>query len=193
MNILLILGYAVSIAAYSTLPGRWETWFRQATAIYQLVEPVKMAAPDFLPGSSVRSTCAAYGDGGPFLGELTWSVVAYDKPHGLFLAGVHNDECGIALVKAAAPLAVPRSVKRADLAGFVTARGLRIGSSYAAVLRLYGGPAKHGVHFAVRYSAAVPAHTPSLSMLDRATEETVTVVIDAGRVTSITVQIRENG
>jgi len=194
MNLLLSLGLAAAVASYSTLPNTSGAWFRQATAIYQDVQPVKMAAPDYLPGTSVLSVCHAYDGGGPFIADSTWELVAYDRPHGLFLAAVHNDECGLALFKASPAFTVPRSVHQTDLTGYRSARGLQIGSTYSEVLRRYGGPVKHGAHFVVRYSAVVPARlNRAVSILDRATDEHVTLVIDGGRVSSIVVQITENG
>jgi hypothetical protein len=153
-----------------------------------------MSAPDYLPGASVLSVCHAYDGGGPFIADSTWELVAYDRPHGLFLAAVHNDERGLALFKAPPAFTVPRSVRQTDMTGYRSARGLRIGSAYSEVLRRYGGPVKRGAHFVVRYSAAVPAQqNKRVSILDRATDETVTLVIDGGHVSSIVVQISENG
>jgi len=194
MYLLSALISAVLLASYSTLPASSGPWFRNATGLYDEVPTVKMALPDYLPGASMMSVCRAYGNGGAFLANSTWELLAYDMANRLFLAGGHNDQCGIALFALRPPFTVPGTVRRADLSGYHSARGIRIGSSYADVRRLYGGPARSGSsHFRVRYSADIPAlRTPPRSVLDRGTSETVTLTFDDGRVSAIVVRIAEN-
>ena len=193
MYLLSVLISAVLLASNSALPESSGPWFRSATGLYDEVPTVKMALPDFLPGASVTSVCRAYGDGGAFLANSTWELLAYDPANRLFLAGGHNDQCGIALFAVRPPFTVPGSVRRADLSGYRSARGIRIGSSSADVRRIYGGPARRGGHFRVRYAADVPAlRTPPRSVIDRGTTETVTLTFDDGRVSAIVVRIAEN-
>lgn len=193
MYLLSALMSAVLLASYSTLPASSGPWFRSATGLYDEVPTVKMALPDYMPGASVMSVCRAYGNGGAFLANSTWELLAYDPANRLFLAGGHNDQCGIALFAVRPPFTVPGTVRRADLSGYRTARGIRIGSSYADVRRLYGGPAGRVGHFRLRYSADIPAlRTPPRSIMDRGTSETVTLTFDDGRVSAIVVRIAEN-
>jgi hypothetical protein len=68
-----------------------------------------------------------------------------------------------------------------------TGRGLHFGSTYENVRAVYGGPAKSGSHFVTSYGSS----TTGLSVSNKRVElpETITIVVDNGRVSAITVFI----
>jgi hypothetical protein len=85
------------------------------------------------------------------------------------------------------------SVPDADLSKYATGRGLHVGSTYQQVLSTYGGKAMHGAHFVARYAATVPGQTVSEPPKHIDLPETITLVVDDGHVSAITIDIDLGG
>jgi hypothetical protein len=190
---LIIALLATALNRAQAAPVDLAQWFLTATAWDASVAAEaaggmfkEIAAPDFLGGKmqfaglSLQTLCADYQ--GPFL-TPNWKLLKYDRKHHIGLAADHNDGHGCALFKAPTPaLTVPD----ADLSQSGTGRGLRLGSTYAQVLTIYGPPVKHGRHFVALYSALVP----DVSLHKRINDsEHITLVIDNDRVSSILIYI----
>jgi hypothetical protein len=182
-------------SAQATLPDLSQ-WFLGATAWDAPGTFTATATPDFLGGKrqigdlSVQSLCHAnYGTGLPSIYAL-WNLMAYDRTHHIGLAAPHDDADGCALFKAPTPSGI---VPDTDLSRSGTGRGLRIGSSYAQVMSLYGPPVKHGRHFVTSYSATLPGTTRYLPHKPVKLPERITLVIDDDRVSSILIYINEAG
>lgn len=188
-------------AVFAFVPGRVPAapvdltqWFFHATSYDAPGRELKLAAPDFLPGYSLASICRA-GQSSEASKHLVtfaavWGLVAYDRKHRVALATASTDQCSVALFAASKPgIAVPD----ADLSGYGTARGIRIGSSYAAVRAAYGGPSKTGTHFVRSYSAQVADVTVSIPHKRVRLPERITLVIDHNRVSAITIYVNASG
>jgi hypothetical protein len=148
-----------------------------------------MKRPDFLPGTSWKTM---HCDGrGVAIGNGIWQLVKFDRTHGIGLAMATTDQCSVALFKASSPGV---SVPNADLTGMSTARGIHIGSTYQSVLSTYGGKsAKRGRHFLVAYTSAVPDTTLGSPHKAITLPQTITLVVDNGRVSAITITVDEGG
>ena len=81
----------------------------------------------------------------------------------------------------------------ADLSNYSTGRGLHVGSTYQSVLTDYGGSAKHGAHFVALYSASVPGETVGEPHKHIKLPQTITIVVDGGHVSAITIEIDLGG
>ena len=193
---LVIAVFTLTIGSTQAKPLDLRQWFLDATAFNAPGASTAIAAPDFLGGkrqiedTPAQSLCDAdYGAGLPSIYAL-WNLLAYDRKDHLGLAAPHDDADGCALFKASTPA---WNVADADLSQSATERGLRIGSSYAQVLSIYGPPVKHGRHFVTTYRAAVPGKTRHLPYKPVMLHERITIVIDDDRVSSILIFINESG
>jgi hypothetical protein len=114
-----------------------------------------------------------------------WQLLRYDRAHHIAFAAATTDQCSVALFRAPAP---PVTVPNADLSGYSTRLGLRIGSSYESVRSTYGGgPQKSGSRFVVAYTSRVPGETVSMPKKKVGLPQEVTIVVDAGRVSAISI------
>jgi hypothetical protein len=184
----------VAFLAIGLNPARATTadlsrWFLQATAFDAPGTFTKMAKPDFMPGDTLESMSRNGGsEFHPLFVSFPWQLVKYDRKHHIALATTpHTDNAGVALFEASKPaIAVPD----ADLSHYSTGRGLHIGSTFESVRAAYGGPpAKQARHFVVSYSAEVPSVTENEPPKPVNLLEHITLVIDDGRVSSITISI----
>ena len=178
---------ALAAAPVRAAPADLTAWFVRATAYHDATPARRMAAPDFLPGTSLRSmACGGSATVAPILQGI-WQLEKYDRAHHLALAAASTDQCSVALF-AAPPPAV--RVPAGDLTQLRTGRGLHIGSTYAQVLATYGGePAKHGARFVAAYDAFVPTETESLPHKLVQLPEHVTLVLVNERISSITISV----
>lgn len=161
-------------------------WFTKWSHAFANVHTTAIAHPDFLPGTTRESMhCGATGP----VGAGAWSVIKYDRTHHIALAVSNTDACTIALFSAPPPPGV--TLPNADLGRYGTGRGgIRIGSSYAAVVAAYGGPrSSRGKHFVAAYSATLPGKTVSDPPKSIQLPETLRFAIDNGRVTAIDIYI----
>ncbi|MEO6990330.1 MAG: hypothetical protein ABI346_03760 [Candidatus Baltobacteraceae bacterium] len=187
---LFAFGYASASAAAVDLTP----WFTRATAYHAGGTATKLAAADFLGGRSLETMCRIAhwrpGTKHPSFVSGLWALASYDRRHGIALAVSTTDQCSVALFEAPPPaLGAPD----ADLSRYSTGRGLRIGSSYAKVRALYGGPPAGGTRFVRIYSALVPGFTASIPRKRIFLPEIMTLVIGHDRVTSITIYVDESG
>ena len=189
----LSLGLASLLAVYLALcPARADTpatdkWFLSATAFDSTTTAVLMAHPDFLCGKTFETIDCRVGGQKSVVGFYgVWQLFLYDRKHHIALAGATTDQQTWALFSAPPP---PRPVPDADLSQWTTARGLRIGSSYAQVLATYGGQAKHGQRIVTAYAASFPAIDPIFNRKETL-NELVTLVVTAGQVSSISIYIQ---
>ena len=185
-SIVVLLGVALAAARAANVD--LNKWFSDATQYNASGNGVQIAKPDFL-GGSMRTNCQwVSNEKLPPLGNGIWQLKRYDHTHHIGLAVATTDQCSGSVFKAPTPsVAVPD----ADLSNYSTGRGLKIGSPYAKVLSLYGPPAEHGRHFAAIYTADVP----DISMANKPVKlpETITIVIDNGSVSAITISVDEGG
>ena len=131
------------------------------------------------------------GGSGVAIGAGIWELVKYDRAHKIGLAVAGTDQCSVALFKAATPAV---SVPNADLSRMGTGRGIRIGSPYAQVVAAYGGkPKSDSGRLIVMYSANVPGTSVAHPTKKIANPETMTFVVEQGRVTAMTVSIDLGG
>jgi hypothetical protein len=179
-----VLGGAAARADSTTLMQ----WFLHATAAQSSGTAQTLSKPDFLPGTSQRSMACRYVEGGPAMG--TWQLQKYDRTHRIGMAAATTDACAVSVFRASKPSV---SVPDADLSKFATGRGLHVGSTYQQVLSTYGGKAMHGAHFVARYAATVPGETVSEPPKHIDLPETITLVIDDGHVSAITIDIDLGG
>ena len=201
MRLLVIFAHIIAmfVSALSSTqakPADLSQWFLDATAWDAPGTSAAIATPDFLGGKrqigdhAVQSLCNVdYGAGLPSIYAL-WSLLAYDRKHHIGLAAPHDDADGCALFQAHTPAG---AVADADLSQAGTGRGLRIGSSYAQVLSIYGPPVKHGRHFVTSYTATVPGKTRYLPYKPVKLPERITIVVDNDHVSSILIFINEAG
>jgi hypothetical protein len=179
-----VLGGAAARADSTTLMQ----WFLHATAAQSSGTAQTLSKPDFLPGTSQRSMACRYVEGGPAMG--TSQLQKYDRTHRIGMAAATTDACAVSVFRASKPSV---SVPDADLSKFATGRGLHVGSTYQQVLSTYGGKAMHGAHFVARYAATVPGETVSEPPKHIDLPETITLVIDDGHVSAITIDIDLGG
>ena len=169
-------------------------WFFHATSFDPTGSQYKLTAPDFLPGHSLASMCAVWRSYGaaknPVLFAAVWDLVAYDRKHQIALASANTDQCSVAVFEAPKPGVAAHDM---DLSSYATGRGIRIGSSASAVHTAYGGPAITGSHVARRYAAMVPDFTVTIPRKRVLLPELITLVIDSGRVSSITAYVDLGG
>lgn len=167
-----------------------DRWFLDATRFYQTVNGAAIAKPDFLGGTSMRDQCKWLNGNVTQLLHGIWQLQKYDRAHRIGLAVATTDQCTAAIFRAAPP-PPPATAPDADLSNYGTGRGLRIGSPYSQVLRLYGPPEKHGQHFVIAYTANVP----DVAMNGKPVKlpEVIKVVVDNGSVSAITVYIDAAG
>jgi hypothetical protein len=186
---IVVFGVALSRAQAST--ADLNHWFLNATQFEASVTAHAIAQPDFLGGTSMRAQCGfTYNGHLPAIHYGVWQLLKYDRTHHIGLAAATTDQCSAAVFRASTPaVAVPDG----DLSKYSTGRGLHIGSTYAQVLALYGPPAKQGQHFVTVYTADVPDTTESLPKKPVKLPEVITIVIDDGHVSSITVYVDESG
>lgn len=185
--VVLALGFAGAAVARADSVALMQ-WFLHATSAQSSGTATPTERPDFLPGTSQRSMACRYEAGRPAMG--TWQLLKYDRTHHIGLASATTDACSVALFRASKPSV---SVPDADLSTYSTGRGIHIGSTYQKVLSTYGGSAKHGAHVVVLYSASVPGQTVSEPPKPIKLPETITLVIDNGHVSSITIFIDLGG
>lgn len=183
---LAVLG-AVAHAATPDLTS----WFLNATSYNTAPAYVPMAKPDFLGGTAWnKMPCPSWNGKGPAPQRFDnfWQMVKYDPVHHIALAGATTDQCSSALFVASKP---PFAVPSADLSQYGTARHLRIGSSVAAVRAAYGKTAascsRHCVlgFTATTYGHAVTTGHPLVPLPER-----VTVVVDKGQVSAISINVQ---
>ena len=181
---------AAAAAASNTL----DQWFSQATGLTDKPWTAKIqhiAAPDYLCGKTFETMCKDPNGGSDVVMLSFWDLHYYDRAHHIGLARSGTDQLGWALFTAPPPPGA--SVPDKDLSQYSTGRGLRLGSPYAQVLALYGPPVMHGKHFVTSYGAedtvyykGKPQHWQG--KLERQ-PETITLVVDNGRVSSITINV----
>ena len=161
-----------------------DAWFAHATSVNAPGPIQHTKTPDFMCGKTFRTMCKdKYYDNAPQM-LLFWSLLKYDRVHQIGLAESSTDQEGYALFKA--PLNPGAKVPSADLSHYGTGRGLTLGSTYAQVLALYGGPVKHGDRFVTSYGAD---DVETIGGKREVQPETITLVIDHGRVSSIAIDI----
>ena len=176
--------FAAASMARAASPSAQDAWFARATGL-DAPGPVKhIESTDFLCGKTFRTMCKDefYGDPNPML--EWWGLCKYDHKHGIGLARSSTDQEGYSLFSAPPPpgMTIPDS----DLSKYATGRGLHIGSTYADVLKLYGPPVKHGERFVTSYGADDTVHYQGKAYKQ---PETITLVIDHGRVSAISINI----
>lgn len=168
-------------------PAR-DRWFLNATSFSTPGTVRRISKPDFLVSSDWRSCAGDRFEATPPAFYAVWSLLKYDRKHHIAFACGVTDQCSLALFEAPPP---DISAPDADLSQYRTVRGLRIGSPYSQVLALYGPPVKHGSRFVTSYAASVPAIAVNHKHVDL--DETITLVITNGYVSSISVYIDEAG
>lgn len=176
--------FVLAANAAQAAPTSLDDWFANATGLTQKVAVQHIATTDFMCGKTFNTTCKDHMSGEE-PGMLTfWGLLKYDRAHQIGFARSSTDQEGFALFKAPPPPGV--SVPNADLSNYGTGRGLHIGSTYAQVLALYGPPEKHGSHFVTAYGANDTVHFQGKP---EEQPEVITLVIDNGRVSSITINV----
>lgn len=186
---LMLALWAMAVATPVAAQPDQTAWFMRATGYHAATASRALRAPDFLPGTSLK-TMACGLTGLPILNGI-WVLAKYDRRHGIALAAASTDQCSVA-VFAASPPSV--HLPNADLSGYRTGRGLHIGSTYADVLRIYGSPvARYSRHFIAAYSASIPATTDTLPRQRVLLPELITLVITNGRVASMTLSVDMGG
>lgn len=174
-------------AAQATQRAIPSSWFENATGVYAKVPVVAIDKADYLPGTTRDDVCrVAKVRGTPV--DVLYELQAYDPAHHLGLANFVTDGCHVVIFSAVLPAGSP-PVRRADLSGYHTARGLRVGSPYADVRRVYGAPRNSSAHFVMKFSASTGKERgyENDEMVD--VPEQITIVVDNQRVTSIAVMI----
>jgi hypothetical protein len=177
---------ACAATAASAAQSPLDEWFARATGLPQPQSAPHMSAPDYLCGKTFKTMCkdrGAYQENAGML--IFWALIKYDRAHQIGLARSGTDQEGFSLFSAPPPppgITVPN----ADLSQYHTGRGLHLGSTYAQVLALYGGPAKHGSHFVVSY---IGADTVQFQGKPESQPMEATLVIDNGRVSAITINV----
>lgn len=170
-------------------------WFAKATMSGTSATATKLAKPDFImePGAThyICSHFASTMKFGRGVAFQTYELLAYDRAHGIALALATTDSCNVGLFKATPPKV---HVGDADLSGYHTVRGLRIGSTRSDVIAAYGGSApKQSGRYVLDYGATVPDVTVSLPHKPVQLPQRIYIVLDSNRVTSILITIEESG
>jgi hypothetical protein len=191
-----VVSFAVAACAFGALPVIGATndptaWFIHATAYNTESRTIAMAKPELLPGRP-RSMDCRYEEHLPDFNGV-WQLLRYDRVHHIAFAAATTDQCSIALFRAPSPsVAVPD----ADLSGYSTALGVRVGSSYDSVRSIYGGRPRKSAstsHFVVQYRSSVPGLTATVPRKKVALPESVTIVVDGQYVSSISIYIDRAG
>ncbi|HEY1656609.1 MAG TPA: hypothetical protein VGF86_16010 [Candidatus Tumulicola sp.] len=182
--------FALAFAPVAAAPDALTAWFMRATAYNTEGAATKMSRPELLPGTPKSMTCHSE-DGRPGLAGV-WQLLAYDRVHHIAFATATTDQCSVALFRAPAPTV---TVPNADLSGYATRLGLHVGSTYQSVRSTYGGgPEKSGAsRFVVAYTSSVPDQTVALPHKKISLPQTVTIVVEAGRVSSISIYTDMSG
>lgn len=164
-------------------------WFYSATAAHQSGTAAATIKPDFLPGKAMHSMHC--GDAGVAIGGGIWQLVKYDRKHAIGLAVASTDQCSVSVFKASPPgLTVPDT----DLSQLSTGRGVRIGSTYEELLATYGGkPTNRTGRVVIMYAATVPGTSVAHPNKKVDNSESLTFVIDRGRVAAMTVSVDLGG
>lgn len=187
----------LSIVATAARPATPDltSWFLKATSFNTAPTYLPMAKPDFLGGIAWdKMPCPGWNGKGPepriFAGF--WQMVKYDPVHHIALAGATTDQCSSALFVASKP---PIAVPSADLSQYSTARHLRIGSSVAELRAAYGKATTSACarrcvlgYTATTYGHAVTTGHPLVPLPER-----VTVVVEDGHVSAISINVQLGG
>jgi hypothetical protein len=183
-----VISFAVAACALSSRPvigatNDLTTWFVHATAYNTQSHTIPMKKPEELPGMP-RSMSCRYEEHLPNFNGV-WQLLRYDRAHHIAFAAATTDQCSVALFRAAPPtVAVPD----ADLSGYSTRLGVRIGSTYDSLRSIYGGgPRKNASHFVVQYSSNVPGLTATVPRKKVDLPQTITIVVDDQRVSAISI------
>lgn len=190
---------AVCLALFGTLcfsarlllraaPPTIGEWLYSSTGLSQQnFSGITTTKPDYIAGKTKDEMCGVIGRfGRPSANAGTWLVLGYDPVHHLGLAASSTDACNVALFSAASP---PQHVRNVDLSTYGSARGIRIGSSYAQVLSVYGGKARRGSHFLESFSAPVPGERSYDNKRFVKLTEDIIIKVDNSRVSSIAILI----
>jgi hypothetical protein len=184
----------VLVAAAAAASNTLDQWFSKATGLTDTPGKVTVqhiATPDYMCGKTFETMCKDPNGGSNVTMLSFWNLHYYDRTHHIGLARSSTDQLGWALFTAPPPPGA--SVPDKDLSQFGTGRGLHIGSTYSQVLALYGPPIMHGQHFVTSYSADDTVYYKGKPQywqgkLERQSE-TITLVIDDGRVSSIAINV----
>jgi hypothetical protein len=161
----------------------------RATAYNTQSKTTTMAKPEVLPGKPSNMTCR-YEDNLPNFNGV-WQLLRYDRVHHIAFAAATTDQCSVAVFHAPAPAV---KAPDADLSGYSTRLGVRIGSTYDSVRSIYGGGPRNGAsHFVVRYSSSVPGLTATVPRKNVALPQIVTIIVDGQRVSSVSIYIDRAG
>ncbi|MEO7201547.1 MAG: hypothetical protein ABI431_02550 [Candidatus Tumulicola sp.] len=180
-----VFGCQSASGATDSLTG----WFMRATAYNTQSKTTTMANPEVLPGKPSSMTCR-YEDNLPNFNGV-WQLLRYDRVHHIAFAAATTDQCSIALFRASTPAV---KAPDADLSGYSTRLGVRIGSTYDSVRSIYGGGPRNGAsHFVVQYSSTVPGLTATVPRKKVALPQIVTIVVDRQRVSSISIYTNRAG
>jgi len=190
---LIIALFGIAFNSAQAKPVNLDQWFLKATSYDKPGTTIDLAAPDFLLGKSLDTTCPSKFDSNLPRFYTFWQLLKYDRKHHIALARGSTDQESCALFVASAPAV---SAPDADLSQACTGRGVCIGSTYAHVLSVYGPSeksGKRGKHFVTSYSAMVAARAITLNHPQVQLPERITLVIDNERVSSIAIYIDEGG
>jgi hypothetical protein len=171
------------------------SWFLKATAYNEAATYASMAKPDFLGGTTWHTMpCPSWNGKGPhpIMFAEFWQMVKYDPVHRIALAGATTDQCSSALFIASKP---PFTVPSADLSQYGTGRRLRIGSTVADVVATYGKTATAACarHCVLGYKATTSGNAVTTGHPLVQLPELVTVVVDQGRVSAISMTVNLGG
>lgn len=179
------LAAACAFAPIAAFPANdaLTAWFMHATAYNTQGAATKMSRPEILPGRPAGMMCR-YEEGRPGFAGV-WQLLRYDRTHHIAFATATTDQCSIALFHAPPP---PATVPDTDLSSYSTRLGLRVGSTYEDVRSTYGGgPQKSANHLVVAYTSSVPGKTVGKPQKRVSLHQVATIVVDAGRVSSISI------
>jgi hypothetical protein len=185
VGIIISMALGAGVASSAPTPSPITVWFEQATMHTAAGKPQPIAKPDFLCGTTFKTMCKTDWSGPlPDIDDPNlYNLASYDRKHHLAFAFATTDQRSEALFAAPPP---PVAVPDADLSGYATGRGIRVGSPYSQVLAVYGPPVKHGDRFVTSYSAN------DITTFEGHAEqqpERITLVIDHGRVSSIVIDL----
>ena len=190
---LLFLAAAFGLCAGSALaaPSALDQWFSSAASVDKPGPIQHIKTADYMCGKTFETMCKDRGGTGVLMLSF-WELLKYDRTHHVGLARSGTDQVGFSLFKAAS-LPPGATVPDADLSQYGTGGGLHLGSPYSQVLALYGPPVKHGQHFVTSYSAEdIVTYKGKPQYFHGTLErqfETITIVVDGGRVSAITINV----